>query len=296
MKCYIYSDKSDFKDEAELESIQELDIDFIEQYLSDAICDCLFSSALSEKSQGFFPDPWEIETELFSQARICLEHDWGNKVFVDVIDDDGVTILKRGFDIGEVIENRRDREQGTIDSGSVIIAMLTNFLKEGNWQYGLRRDDGTILTDIRQWPDHVPDENGFVWRDSCGFLEPIIWFGLKDESPIECWTLNRSSKKFDTKKVYDNAYAHNTREVERWNLFWFCNFWDLDWNALFDNNGDAHIIWMFAECGMDEPVEEFNAVRNCCSIELDKNDKAENIILKIDQFFIDKQIGLCNKS
>lgn len=289
MKCCIYSDESDFKVEAELNSIQELDIDSIEEYLSDAISDCLFSSALSEKSQGFFPDPWEIETELFSQARTCLEHDCGIKIFAKVIDDNGVTISNESFDLGEVIENRRDREQGTIDSGSVIIAMLTNFLDEGIWQYGLQRDDGTILTEICQWPNHVPDEKGFVWQRSNGLLEPIIWFGLKNESPIECWTLGRSSRNFDILQVYDNSYAKNTLDVERWHLFWFCHFWALDWNALFDNNGDAHITWMFAECGMDEPSDEFNAVRDSCPIKLSENDTATEILQKIDQFFADKQ-------
>jgi hypothetical protein len=196
----------------------------------------------------------------------------------------------------EIVEDRENREQGIIDSGQVIIEMLRNFLKEGIWQYGLQRDDGAILTDITQWPKHTADRRDVIWRDSSGLLEPIIWFGLRDESPIECWMLDRSSKKFDLLEVYENPYSRETLNVERWHLFWFCSFWDLDWNALFDNSGNTHIIWMFAECGMDEPVEEFNAVRNSCPIELDKNDKAENIVLKIDRFFIDTQIGLCNES
>ncbi len=289
MKCYLYSNESSFIFGEELDSLQDPDIDSIEAFFSDAISDCIFSSALSEKSQGFFPDPWEIETELFRQARICLEHDYGTKIFAKVIDDDGVTISNKAIELGEIIENRRDREQGTIDSGQVIIAMLTNFLEEGIWQYGLQRDDGTILIDICEWPKHASDGRGFVWQDSNGLLEPIIWFGLKNGSQIECWALDKSPKTFEFLEVYENPYVGNTRPVERWHLFWFCSFWTLDWNALFDNNGDAHITWMFAECGMDEPSDEFNAVRDSCPIELAENDTAADVIRKIDRFFVEKQ-------
>lgn len=199
-------------------------------------------------------------------------------------------VSNKAIDVfSEIIENREDTEQGTIDVGQVIIVMLTNFLTEGIWQYGLQRDDGTILTDISQWPKHKTDGINIIWEDQNGFLEPIIWFGLKNESPMECWTLDKSPEKFELLEVYDNPYSHKTRLVERWRLFWFSSFWSLDWNALFDNSGYAHITWMFAECGMDEPVEEFNAVRDSCPIELDKNDTSENIICKLERLLVDKQ-------
>lgn len=298
MKCYLYSNDPGFKFEQEVDSLDFSDIEsFVDESFSDEINDCIFCGALSKNSQGFFPDPYAIETELFSQAKARLEQRFGGKIFGKAIDDKGVMVSNRSIDVfNEIIEDRENREQGIIDSGQVIIEMLRNFLKEGIWQYGLQRDDGAILTDITQWPKHTADGRDVIWHDSSGLLQPIIWFGLRDESPIKCWMLDRSSKKFDLLEVYENPYSHETVNVERWHLFWFCSFWTLDWNALFDNSGNAHIIWMFAECGMDEPVEEFNAVRNSCPIELEKNDKAENIVLKIDRFFIDKQIGLCNES
>jgi hypothetical protein len=290
MKCLIYSNETDFKTEADIESIDDLDINWIENYLSDEIYCCLSSSTLLEKSKGFFPDTGEVECKLFEEATACLKRICGKNVFVDVIDDGGVTILTEEFDTSQVVENRAIREQGTIDAGSVIIKMVKNFLEEGLWQHGLRKSDGTILTDISEWPKPVLGEKGLVWQDALDdFLEPVIWFGLKDEDPIECWTLSRFSRNFDIQKVLDNPYEKKPHEVERWNTFWFCNFWDLDWNAIFNNDGYNYITWMFAECGMVEPYDEFVAVRNSCPIELSKNDTSKEIIRKIEQLFAPNQ-------
>lgn len=291
MKCYLYSNDPSFKFEEEVDSLEFSDIEsVVEGVFSDEINDCIFSGALLEKSQGFFPDPWEIAAELFDCARTRLEQRFGGKIFGKVIDDNGLIISNEAIDVfGEIIESRENREQGTIDSGKVIIGMLTEFLKEGVWQFGLQRGDKEILTEISQWPKYTADGRDAIWQDGNGLLEPVIWFGLKNESPIECWTLDRSPKKFELLEVYENPYSRTTRAVERWHLFWFSSFWALDWNALFDNNGNTHITWMFAECGMDEPTEEFNTVRDSCPIELDGNDTATSIIGKIDRLFVDKQ-------
>lgn len=290
MKHYIYSNEPGFEFEQEVDSLEFSDIeDFINDFFSDEIEDAIHSTTLSEKSQGFFPDTRGIETELFNEARMLLEQRFGGKIFGQVVDDNGAIVSNQAIDVfNEIIEDRESREQRFVDSGALIIGMLTNFLKEGVWQYGLQRDDGTILTDISQWPKHTTDGTDVIWQDSDGLLESIIWFGLKNEAPIECWTLDKSPAKFELQEDYKNSSGEK-RVVERWCWFWFCNFWTLDWNALFDNHGNVHIIWMFAECGMDEPVEEFNAVRDSCPIELDENDKAENIIHKIEQLLIDKQ-------
>jgi hypothetical protein len=291
MKYYIYSNELGFEFEEEVDSLEFSDIeDFVNEFFSDEIEDAIHSTTLSEKSQGFFPDTREIETELFNEVRMLLEQRFGGKIFGKELDDNGVIASNQAIDaFSELINDREEREQGIVDTGALVIAMLTNFLNEGIWQYGLQRDDGTILTDISQCPKHTTDGTDVIWQDSDGLLEPIIWFGLKNEDPIECWTLDKSPEKFELLKLYDNPYATETRLVERWHNFWFCTFWNLDWNALFDNNGNTHITWMFAECGMDEPVEEFNAVRDSCPIQLDENDTYENIIRKIEQLLIDKQ-------
>lgn len=292
MKHYIYSDKPGFEFEQEVNSFEFSDIEsIVEELFNDKIADCIiFSSPLSKKCQGFFPDPWVIQTELFCQARACLKQRFGGKIFAKVIDKHGVTLSNRPINIfDKIIEVRESTEQGVIDSGQIIIEMLKNFLEEGIWQYGFQRDDGTILTDISQWPKHASDGTDLIWQDSKGVLQPIIWFGLKNEDPIECWTLDKSPKRFELLETYENPYARNTKLVERWHLFWFSTFWYIDWNALFDDNGDIHITWMFAECGMDEPVEEFNIVRETCPIEMAEDDTAGSIVRKIDQLFVNRQ-------
>jgi len=40
---------------------------------------------------------------------------------------------------------------------------------------------------------------------------------------------------------------------------------------------------------MDEPSEEFYAVRDSCPIDLSENDTATEILRKIDQFFANKK-------
>lgn len=295
MKHYIYSSEPGFEFEQEVNSFEFSDIEsIVEELLDNEINDCIFTvNPLAKKRQGFFPDPWIIQTELFSQARACLERRFGGKIFAKVIDDNGVALSNKSIDIfSEIIEDRASREQGIVDSGQMFIEMLRNFLKEGIWQYGLQRDDGTILKDISQWPRHAAGGADLIWEDSNGVLQPIIWFGLEFENPIECWTLDKSPKRFELLEVYENPYACNTQSVERWHLFWFSTFWHLDWNALFDNNGNTHIVWMFAECGMEEPVEEFNIVRESCPIDLAEDDTVRSIVRKIDQLFLYKQRAL----
>lgn len=292
MKYHLYCQESGFEFEHEVDSLEASEIrNIVAELFSDEIYDCIiFSNPLAKKCQGFFPDPWAIETELHGIAKANLKKRFGGKVFVKTIDNEGDVISNRPVGVfDEIIEDIEEREQGTINTGRVIIEMLKCFLKEGIWQYGFQRNDGTILTDTSQWPKHAEDGAGFIWQDSKGVLQPVIWFGLKNESPIDCWTLDKTTHRFDLLEVYDNPYSRNTRSRERWNLFWFSTFWELGWNALFDNNGDTHITWMFEECGMDEPSEEFYAVRDSCPIELSEKDTVAETIRKIDQFFADKE-------
>jgi len=62
--------------------------------------------------------------------------------------------------------------------------------------------------------------------------------------------------------------------------------------VLFDDNGDCYITWMFYECGMDEPEDEFYAVRDSCLIKLDENDRSVSMIRKIDEFFCQQNVTL----
>jgi len=245
-----------------------------------------------KESMGYFPDLESISEELCKQLIKCIESKLGKKLYIDVIDDNEITIAKEAIDIAKILNDEFEREQGYIYVGKIVLIMLKNYLINGVWNYGLKREDGTILTEVLDWPKPVNDGNSYTWHDSQGFLEPIIWFGIKNQCPIECWTLDKSPRNFELLKVYANHNDDSATEVERWNTFWFGTFWTLDWDVLFDDNGDCYITWMFYECGMDEPEDEFYAVRDSCLIKLDENDRSVSLIRKIDEFFCQQNVTL----
>lgn len=304
MKYFLSSNERGYKLEEEIHSLKISDVceficDSFQNDINDSYYDAVHSNPLMGKAQGFFPEPNKIGSKLLSQMKQNLKQRISNKqIFGKAVDNKGDIVENISFDVISLItDNQEDNYRLIIETGSLIILMLTNFLTEGVWNYGLKRNDGTILTVISQWPKPEPRtiKGNVIWQDSNGRLDPIIWFGLKGEEPIECWTLNKSPKRSELQEVYNNPYASKTNLIENWHRFWFNASWDLNWNALFNNDDKAYIIWMFAECGMEEPTEQFNMVRDSCPIELCKNDTAQTIAQKIDQFFIDTQM-LLNKS
>lgn len=293
MKYVIYSNAPGIEFEEQMDSLEDPDIvEFIGDYLGDEIAEAVGGShnPVLKKAQGFFENTEEIDAELYAYAKSYFQRYFGGKVFVKTIEDDGTVVSSQAIDIANTaIESRQGCEQSFIDVGAAIVAMLRNFLCVGSWQFGLRRQDGTILTDPSQRPVPTTAAGRVIWHEGGESLEPMIWFGLQDEPPIECWTLDRTPAQSKQSAVYDSPYATETRLVERWKGFWFCRFWALDWNALFGNGDDAYITWMFAECGMEEPVEEFSAVRDSCLIELNEHDSSEVLFRKIEAFFLSKQ-------
>jgi len=296
MKFSIYSDPPGIELEDEIEWDEDSDIArCIEAHFGDELYEALRGAhnPVLQRGRGFFWNTDEIESELYSYAKAYLDRHYGGKFFVKVVDDDGTVVSDEELDLwGKVIAYRRDYEQSHVDVGAAIIVMLENFLRGGVWQFGLRRKDGTILTDPSQWPELSSSADRVIWQDRSGPLEPMIWFGLQDEPPIECWTLDRSTAQSQRSLYYPSPYATEARPVERWHNFWFCSFWTLDWNGLFGDQGNPYITWMFAECGMDEPVDEFHAVRSSCPIELDEQDTSEELFRKIEDLFVKTQRGL----
>ena len=298
MKMIIHSSVSDFSaeemidvaDAKDTDSIIEVAKEILDSAMADDISDCFDEIPLSKENVGFFPDPELIGEELCKQLSKCLESKLGKKLHIDVIDDNEITIATEAIDTAKTLNDEFEREQGYIYVGKIVLIMLKNFLINGVWQYGLRRGNGTILTDIHDWPKPESDGNSYTWHDSHGFLKPVIWFGIKNQSPIECWTIDKSPRNFELLKVNGNYNEDSVTEVERWNTFWFSSYGVLDWDRLFDNDGYCYIVWMFYECGMEEPEDEFYAVRDSCPIKLDGNDGSESMIRKIDEFFITTQL------
>lgn len=237
---------------------------------------------------GFFPDA----SFLFEQinAVVCdfLNNVCKQKVLLRLYSKSGNLVKetelskrekKKLFDeILKLFEQREEAEDGYINNGYLCINQFTKFISEGIWQYGLLSPEQSIITDITSWPQPIKNKDGsIIWKNECGILKPIIWFGIKGEEPIECWTLSEDPKMFE---IMDYEEPYN---VERWKSMWFNQFRQYDWNILFDNQGEGELIWMFAECGMEEPP--IDGVREKCPIKLDKNDSKEIIKAKILDFF-----------
>lgn len=296
MKIKIYSKMSDFYIEEAIDAadaedaILEVANEAIDNALVDDISDCFDEIPLSKESKGFFPDLESISEELCKQFTQCIESKLGKRLFIDVIDDNEITTATETIDIANTLSGQFECEQGYIYVGKLALIQLNNFLINGIWNYGLRCEDGRILTDVLDWPKPVSDRDSYTWHDSQGFLEPIIWFGLKNQSPIECWTLDKSPRNLELLKVNGNHDEDSVTEVERWNTFWFNSYGILDWDTLFNDKGYSYIIWMFYECGMEEPEDEFYAVRDSSPIKLDEKDRSDSLIRKIDELFISKQV------
>ncbi len=292
MKHLIYCSQNGYECEIEVPS---LNIDDITEALSDIIDDCIHEELGDAVSCpcGFFPDPDEIASTMYSNVRKRLHQKFASISFYrQTIAADGSTISSSLIDIDYVIEALIERreccEQSYCDAGPLIIRMLTKFLNSGIWQFGLRREDGSFLSDATQWPEPTTNGISVSWTRSKEMKSPIIWFGIEGDDPIECWSITLDETMFELLNCYETPYSTKPRLIERWKSFWFCSFWSFNWNALFDNNGYNYITWMFAECGMDEPEDELDRIRKSCPIVLDATDTREVLVKKIMSFFLGK--------
>ena len=220
MKYFLYSNAPGMEFEEQVDSLDYADLqDCVETIFSDEIEKAMAGgdNPFFDKPQGYFLNTEQIDEELYSYAKSYLQRHLGGKIFAKTIDDAGTVVSNQAINLAsEIVDQRRYREQSYVDVGAVIISMLANFLREGSWQFGLRREDGAILAAPSQWPAPATTDDRVHWQDQAGQLEPLIWFGLQGEPPIECWVLDRSLIQSEQLAVYDNPYARERQSVERW--------------------------------------------------------------------------------
>ena len=148
--------------------------------------------------------------------------------------------------------------------------MLKDFVEQGKWQYGLIAPDKKILQDSTLWPKPVVENHRVIWKDENGMYEPIIWFGMERDEPIDCWCLSAGSCLFQDERL--------------WQYFWYSSDQKYDWGILLDGQTDSYVYWMFFECGMDEP--SIVPVRQTCPIMLDEEDNNDELIIKLEQYLL----------
>lgn len=246
--------------------------DCVRDALSDEV-DNLFTIN-DPPARGDFRDIGLISTELRESVRSRLGDVVGN--YTLSCRDNGSVIGLCSI-LNKIIESR----ESDIDVGFYVLSMLRKFLIRGCWHYGLMNRDGVVLEDKSKWPKPKIDPDGVRWIVNEEELNAVIWFGLDGETPIEYWSIDKRDKRFARMPYCEGC------DVEFWKSCWFNHFWTFDWNVLTDNN-EGLIIWMFAECGMDEPVVEFEQVKTACPITLDENDSRTILSRKIDDFFLEE--------
>jgi hypothetical protein len=290
MAHLIYCRERGFEFEVEAES---LSIDNITEALVDVFDGFIFDELEKEGESpcGFFPNPDEISSIFYRNIRKRLHQKFASiPVHGKPLAADAAITSTVLIDIDSVIdgliEQRQGYEQSCIDAGEVIIRKLKNFLNAGIWQFGLRKEDGSVLSDARQWPEPITDGCSASWTRPKEKMSPIIWFGMQDNAPLECWSLTLDAKMFE--QIDYDADSTKNKPIERWKSFWFCPFWSFDWDELFDHCGDTYIFWMFFESDMDEPCEELEKIRKSCPIKLASTDSRDELTRKITSFFTRK--------
>lgn len=192
-------------------------------------------------------------------------------------------------------ENREECEMGSVDGACLALDMMANFLNQGKWHFGLIDAGGCILSDPNMWPQYPKQNDGtIIWKKGNEEYQPIIWFGLEGEKPIECWTLYERAN-ITNKKVYQGSFGKEI-DQEDWKHFWFCEFWRMDWNVLWKHDEGA-IIWAFCEQCMDEPEEELEKVKEVCPIELSQDDSTETMLKKVrDYCYHEQKVAVLKKA
>lgn len=258
---------------------EHMDLDFHE-LTSEAVYDAIDKI---DSELVYCGDPTELEakcSDWFDDSIALLQKVFG-KNFTVKIKDNTQLISEVYKPIEEVVEYYQGDDQWSINSGKLALVLVTNFLKRGKWQSGFRTTSNVILNCDKN--ESIVFDNDNNWfSDKYGKLEPIIWFGVQNDKPIECWTIDKSDY-----QVQQRVY-HRSNEVEKfeqWEVFWHSHFRCLDWETII--NDKCMLTWMFAECGMDEPEDEFISVVDNCPINL-RCQSTKELFESLDNFFLNK--------
>lgn len=278
IKCYIHNGTPNFKIHSLIEKCDNpnslLSDDSKDEYrvVQNFIRETALEKAkqlVGQRPLGIFLHPEVIGEEIFNKCDELVENNIKNSLkYVEVEGPRFGTVKTEMIELPEELYFfNRDAEGLGIETGDVILRMIREFMQQGVWHLGFKNESGYVV-DVLNFPVMTTDKNNNqCWIDSENRkCEPILWFGLDDEEPIDIWTLDTHSENSD------------------WKSFWFNGFWYMDWNALFGGFDNYYTVWMFCECGMEEPIDDFDRVRNSCPIELNHEDNDSDLDSKIIEF------------
>lgn len=232
-----------------------------------------FSDEIYEALEQYRPEPkgsFDLSLEgdkVYSGALNYINRVFAHeKINVEMCDENGNVIDKYQVDflehLSSLLIERQEDEAWDCDIGDAVEYALSRFENEGIWQHGLKSAEG-ILLKPSEWPDVKMGENGPVWEMNEKVFEPIIWFGAEGVSPQKPWTIEANM------------------EADEIN-FWFTTDENDIMEMLVGDEG-CFLVWYIYECGRRVP--DITAIKDKCPISFDENSTADEISLKMYEFF-----------
>jgi len=286
LRIEIHSSDRSYSVEKRIDNSTEIKTPFIREIIEDCVSndydfDDEESAAIDKYPvipKGYYDDKSELSGDVYKTAIAALpsvvtpfevEYYLDGKIIEPEIELD-INQVVRSI-IAEHLEDRKNDNQSDIDVGMIILKSLELFYSKGQWNEGFVRDDGIIISQKEKWPKHTINIEGRSrWKDGTYCYTPIIWFGMKDESPIQYWTLGGllNQKETDTASGWTE---------DSWKEMWFD--FDKRWAFLLDNN-DAMYTWLFWECAEQEP--DIDSIIAACPVKLLKSDSTKELYTKIE--------------
>ena len=266
----------------DIEDTDEIFFDCMNLHFHELTSEAVNDAIKKTRSESqYCGDPTELESkssEWFEESVNILQERIGSNFCVKVQKNDQL-IAEHCKPVNEVLEYFQGDERWEINSGSLVLILVENFLRLGVWQAGFRRTSGEVLK-LNDAEFYLLDTSGNWITDKNEKLEPIIWFGVKNDPPIQCWTIDKSEFQLQKRSFHS---LNGVVQCDQWQAFWHSYFWVLDWETLIPFGMGSMTTWMFAECGMDEPENAFNAALESCPIDLGCQNSTELFEL-VDKF------------
>ena len=147
---------------------------------------------------------------------------------------------------------------------------ISSYIIKSSWHFGLKREDGSVCSDVTLWPKPVINGEEVIWSLGYGSIEPVIWFGLNDKKQIDCWSIYGSNEK------YEDNYS-----------VWFPLCETIEGNKLEILGFTKDECERISKMDVSLPELDYEIV-DSCPIFISEKDTPEDRIRRVDSFFLDQ--------
>lgn len=213
----------------------------LQDQLGDTLRELVDDAPVHDKIVGQYFD-WDVFEEIYAYLKSKY-----NNLSVSVFDENGKLIASypQGDFISEFLADRYFiDENGDIEVGTIWSCQLQNFIDNASWQYGLETKDGSVLTNVEEWPQALIDEDGrIIWMRDNQELNPIMWYGITGKERLDLWTIDESGNLPATVPVEEGMGSYGGQlEIEGL---------ELNYPSLYD---ECMLTWYFG-CGGNEGAD-----------------------------------------